>query len=920
MGTKVLSPAYTDKYYKSFIDLLGSMDKRSKKTLSNLVNVQYRWIVSEHQQGVERCKSMWEEFRTWVSLGCDPVTIPPLTQRHSLRGRLQDAMRLVVHSEGDNKVKLINLIATALRFHELYGCYPEAQPKKWAKLRSTIEKGYSARPLAFATMMKSNRDTIALQYLSSNSELSAYHAMSLLTDFLEALPHEFVYVSEKGLRSYNISAMGASLRAGVTPYHQGQYLEEKTRSRVLYSHAEAKELNEHSARPLSHVGSRIRVKCDECEILVKKSPHAFLDTQGIAHRIISIIGNPMDPYVLQQRVNWRTTRMAGPNRTPVERPDPELQDATIYDVLLEIAGIFNQSQTTSDTFATPERKIDGPCPENLIPRLGEIIPIQDKAGKLRPIATTVYTVNAILQPLHAWMFEILSQLPSDATNQQSGLDFARQMSAQHGVYIKSTDLTSATDRLPRFIQRVVLQAFLFNFSQLNTYESGRIAYLWDVLMGSLRFHTPDGDDISYGTGQPMGVYTSWPMLALTNHAIAMAACYSNRPHGRLKNSYLWRMTRSMYRVCGDDFFVIGEDNANTYTDMMNAFGVEVNEKKSYVSNYTLPAPRIEFCKKLFVGGKLVSGYSPKVLLRSFDKQCSTMIPSAIKSLRDINNGKALSKKVYAQIASRYPGILHSIPLEYGGLGYVTNVPRSAVLSKDCFLIFFHWNKIKQLKTFIPRYFVTAGQDSQDSLGGQLDICKDVPTSLPPNRYRKYDTEWRYLLQTKTLSGPSTLIDSIDFVYNTLTNLLFYGVIYVETLEYYSGLDMWGLQSSIIQSGYNPHECIHDLDNIGLVMYIQDVMNYIPHLLEPMFESLAQLTLNIEDEVKPSLFLGAKSPEDSHESTDTSSAKLALKWSKLIQRIRSGRTDCYLIEYQEDPLVSDVIVSLTRAFDTQYHNA
>jgi len=74
-----------------------------------------------------------------------------------------------------------------------------------------------------------------------------------------------------------------------------------------------------------------------------------------------------------------------------------------------------------------------------------------------------------------------------------------------------------------------------------------------------------GSKISYETGQPMGAYSSWPMLAITHHIIVLVAAgypsYSN------------------YMILGDDL-VIGDDTvAIRYRAIMATLGVEISEQK-----------------------------------------------------------------------------------------------------------------------------------------------------------------------------------------------------------------------------------------------------------------------------------------------------------------------------------------------------
>jgi hypothetical protein len=48
------------------------------------------------------------------------------------------------------------------------------------------------------------------------------------------------------------------------------------------------------------------------------------------------------------------------------------------------------------------------------------------------------------------------------------------------------------------------------------------AKAWRSIMTSEPFEFR-GEKVLYGTGQPMGAYSSWPMLAITHHTIVRVA-------------------------------------------------------------------------------------------------------------------------------------------------------------------------------------------------------------------------------------------------------------------------------------------------------------------------------------------------------------------------------------------------------------
>jgi len=104
-----------------------------------------------------------------------------------------------------------------------------------------------------------------------------------------------------------------------------------------------------------------------------------------------------------------------------------------------------------------------------------------------------------------------------------------------------------------------------------------------------------GNQVPYGTGQPMGAYSSWPMLAITHHVIVLVAAGNTR--------------YTNYMILGDDL-VIGDDEvALRYQAIMTTLGVDINEQKSHVSEDTY-----EFAKRWIHKGTEITGAPMRALL------------------------------------------------------------------------------------------------------------------------------------------------------------------------------------------------------------------------------------------------------------------------------------------------------------------
>lgn len=91
---------------------------------------------------------------------------------------------------------------------------------------------------------------------------------------------------------------------------------------------------------------------------------------------------------------------------------------------------------------------------------------------------------------------------------------------------------------------------------------------------------------SYAVGQPMGAYSSFAMLALTNHVIVqISASYaqSSDQATRFEN----------YAVLGDDVFIWDTVIAKWYFNLLEGLGVEINPIKGFSGQI------LEFAKNVF---------------------------------------------------------------------------------------------------------------------------------------------------------------------------------------------------------------------------------------------------------------------------------------------------------------------------------
>jgi len=119
---------------------------------------------------------------------------------------------------------------------------------------------------------------------------------------------------------------------------------------------------------------------------------------------------------------------------------------------------------------------------------------------------------------------------------------------RNGSSFYSLDLSAATDRLPVHLQEDILEVLGLN---------GRV---WKQILDRPYYY--DGIPYKYAVGQPMGAYSSFAMLALTNHLLVHVA------HLKAFNKSLTKGLGS-YAVLGDDIVISDRELANSYNYFMN---------------------------------------------------------------------------------------------------------------------------------------------------------------------------------------------------------------------------------------------------------------------------------------------------------------------------------------------------------------
>jgi hypothetical protein len=193
----------------------------------------------------------------------------------------------------------------------------------------------------------------------------------------------------------------------------------------------------------------------------------------------------------------------------------------------------------------------------------------EEGGKCRLFAICDNFTQSSLTGIHRELFVWLSKQPEDGTfSHNQCAKRVREWTKRppnRFVGVHSLDLSKATDRFPRALQREVI-------SQMFGQETG---LLWEKIITDRDFLTPDGTStVRWAVGQPLGALSSWAAFAVTHHLLIRTLIkYEN-----LRRSSSW----SHYQVIGDDVAIRGDRLANTYRNVVaGLLGVGISLEKSF---------------------------------------------------------------------------------------------------------------------------------------------------------------------------------------------------------------------------------------------------------------------------------------------------------------------------------------------------
>jgi hypothetical protein len=230
--------------------------------------------------------------------------------------------------------------------------------------------------------------------------------------------------------------------------------------------------------------------------------------------------------------------------------------------------------------------------------------IPDKGPKVRTITKGNYYIQRVLKPIHNYVMSTLKLIPEDGTYRQDTCANRVKQWTKSGVQPYCYDLTAATDRFPMWIQTEVLNKVLPNVSNN-----------WSRLIGRSRSYSQDHKKyFNFEVGQPMGLFSSWPVFTLTHHYVLRYAFYLERVS-----------PKGAYSIIGDDIVILNKDVALTYKSLIEGLGVQISQSKSITPSNTDPSTYVgEMAKRLYRNGIEMSPLRPNDLISLRNESFSWM--------------------------------------------------------------------------------------------------------------------------------------------------------------------------------------------------------------------------------------------------------------------------------------------------------
>jgi hypothetical protein len=208
-----------------------------------------------------------------------------------------------------------------------------------------------------------------------------------------------------------------------------------------------------------------------------------------------------------------------------------------------------------------------------MPLAGSIALLQEAGAKARVIANPNTAAQIALYPLHKLLDTVLKNTNTDCTHSQEDGALWAKSKLEAGQTVYSVDLSGATDNFPRSLQLSLLTSLgLKAEAELIESLAGGIWMLsnslkTDIVNGGYQIAT------TYTKGQPQGLYSSFPLFALTHNLLVSRLCVK-----------LGLDADDSFRVLGDDIVLTDSRLHDAYREFMLKSGVPISEDKSLSSD------------------------------------------------------------------------------------------------------------------------------------------------------------------------------------------------------------------------------------------------------------------------------------------------------------------------------------------------
>lgn len=200
-------------------------------------------------------------------------------------------------------------------------------------------------------------------------------------------------------------------------------------------------------------------------------------------------------------------------------------------------------------------------------RAGHIAFIQEGGCKARVVAVPNAWCQWLFQPLHRLLDNLVKRLPNSSVHDQNAGGYFLKEYLSRGVYC--FDLSSATDRFPLPLQQSVLRGLHLDrwAEAMGEMSQGRWSMTTTFFEG----------EVSYGAGQPMGLYGSFPLFHLTHWILLLWI-------ERLTLGKKFRFKDLHFYVLGDDVVITDRMVARNYARVLDHLGVPTSPTKTIQSD------------------------------------------------------------------------------------------------------------------------------------------------------------------------------------------------------------------------------------------------------------------------------------------------------------------------------------------------